>query len=149
MKEATPVLVRNAQRKVRVDRGALQKFAVRAWEICRALPACAGSAGIKLEEISVVLVSDQRMAALHLQFMNIAGPTDVLTFQHGEIVISVETAQENAVRFGHEVEAEIRLYLVHGFLHLLGFDDQTPAEKRIMEREQWEVLRQLSAAAPA
>ncbi len=61
------------------------------------------------------------MAALHLQFMNIAGPTDVLTFQHGEIVISVETAQENAVRFGHEVEAEIRLYLVHGYPPFVGF----------------------------
>jgi probable rRNA maturation factor len=72
------------------------------------------------EEVTIVLVSDRRMAALHKQFMDIDGPTDVLTFQHGEIFISVETAEQNAAEFSTSVDEEIRLYIVHGLLHLRG-----------------------------
>ncbi len=65
----------------------------------RDLRAAALDAARAFPEVNVVLVSDRRMAALHQRFMQIAGPTDVLTFQHGEIVVSVETAQANAARF--------------------------------------------------
>ena len=51
----------------------------------------------RLREIFVLLISDRRMARLHRQFLNKAGPTDVLTFEHGEIFISVERARDHAV----------------------------------------------------
>lgn len=133
-----PVLrVRNAQRKLRVDIGKLQQFGTCALRHCLELPA---AQALELREITVVLVSDRRIAALHKKFMRIVGPTDVLTFQHGEIVMSVETAQQNAERFSTSKEEEIRLYLVHGLLHLLGFDDQTPEQARAMESAQRRIL---------
>ena len=76
------------------------------------------------------------MAALHKQFCGIPGPTDVLTFQHGEIVISADTAAMQARMFGTSVTAEIQLYVLHGLLHLAGFDDATPSKRRQMHQLQ-------------
>jgi probable rRNA maturation factor len=73
--------------------------------------------------------------------MHQSGPTDVLTFQHGEIFISVETAKRHARGFGTSLGHELRLYLVHGLLHLHGFDDQTETSARKMERKQARILR--------
>ncbi len=129
-----------------MDAARLERFAQRAFAQCCALPKADLTDVATLPEISVMLVSDRRMAELHERFMQIAGPTDVLTFQHGEIVISVETARENARHFGHDFEDEIRLYLVHGFLHLLGFDDRTPKLTRAMEQAQTQIMRRLRSA---
>ncbi len=144
MKTLPEIRVRNAQRKTRLDLKRLEDFAERAFEACGRLPGAELEQVLALPEISVVLVSDRRMASLHHQFMKIAGPTDVLTFHHGEIVISVETARENAREFGSTVEYEIRLYLVHGFLHLLGFDDITASQSQAMAEVQDRVLSALS-----
>jgi len=73
--------------------------------------------------------------------MHESGPTDVLTFQHGEIFVSVETAKRHARRFGNSLAHELRLYVVHGLLHLHGFDDRTQTEAHKMERTQEEILR--------
>ena len=143
---AAIIRVQNAQRKLRVNVALLERFAARAFQRCAELPGASLENVRALPTINVVLVSDRRIAALHQQFMKISGPTDVLTFQHGEIVVSVETAQQNARRFDTALEDEIRLYVVHGFLHLLGFEDQTPAPSRAMEAAQEEVLRSLRAS---
>lgn len=133
--------VLNRQRKVAVNLSRLADFAERALEQCRrARPNTLDSLG----EISVALVSDRRMAQLHKRFMQIAGPTDVITFQHGEIVISTETARRQARVVGTTTNDEIRLYLVHGLLHLSGMDDQQPAEARAMRTAQKRILRALS-----
>jgi probable rRNA maturation factor len=84
------------------------------------------------------------MALLHRKFLGEAGPTDVLTFQHGEIFISVETARRHAGAFGNSLARELKLYIVHGLLHLHGFDDQTPAEARRMKTAQEKILRACS-----
>ena len=126
-----PITVRNLQRKVRIDSRALQEFANCALE---KIP------NHSLGEIDVLLISDRRMAALHREFMNIAGPTDVITFQHGEIFISVETAKRNARRFRNSLAHEVKLYLVHGLLHLHGYDDKTAAGARQMEKRQQRIL---------
>jgi probable rRNA maturation factor len=80
------------------------------------------------------------MAALHKEFCGIAGATDVLTFQHGEIVISAETAATHAQMFHTSVAAEIQLYLLHGLLHLAGFDDATPSKRRQMHQLQQKLM---------
>ncbi len=119
-----------------------------------ALPQCAESSGDgggalrQLPEINVVLVSDVAMARMHLDYMGIAGPTDVLTFQHGEIVISAETAQNMARDFNHPVEVEIALYSVHGFLHLNGFDDLEPRAAAKMRRLQERILSAVRSQLP-
>jgi probable rRNA maturation factor len=76
------------------------------------------------------------MAQLHRRFLNEAGPTDVITFQHGEIVISAETARRQARAFRTSLEHELRLYIVHGLLHLRGYDDKAPAGAAEMKRLQ-------------
>ena len=134
--------LQNAQRSVRIDVASLRAFAEHALPLCLKR---ARKGVIALTQFDVILVSDRRSAALHRRFMRIAGPTDVITFQHGEIFISVETARRNARRFQTSTENEIRLYLIHGLLHLLGFDDKKPAQARAMERAQARILRQASA----
>jgi probable rRNA maturation factor len=136
------IIVRNRQRIVSVELVVLQDFAERALGECLKLPG--PSTGLtKLEEISVVLVSDRRMAELHHRFLQQPGPTDVITFQHGEIFVSAETARRQARRFGTSLGHELRLYLVHGLLHLHGFDDKTRAGTAEMKRTQEKLVNSL------
>ena len=93
------------------------------------------------EQVLVVLVSDRKIAAIHEQFMGIAGPTDVITFGHGDIVISVETAERQAKAFSSSFQHELRLYCVHGLLHLAGFDDLTEAGFKEMAELQEGILK--------
>ncbi len=89
----------------------------------------------------MAIVSDRRSAEIHEEFMGIAGPTDVITFEHGDIVISAETARAYAARYRQPVDREIALYIVHGLLHLNGFDDREPRSRRRMHEVQARVLR--------
>lgn len=135
------ILVRNLQRKTPINIVELQKFAAKA--LCRSLQLSRRKSTelTELHEIFVWLISDRRMASLHRKFMNQAGPTDVLTFQHGEIFISVETAKRHARAFGTPLNRELSLYVVHGLLHLHGFDDRTQSAARTMARMQERILR--------
>jgi probable rRNA maturation factor len=133
--------VRNLQRRVPVDVGELETFAAGAVQRSLRLRKGKRTDLRKLREVFVSLISDRRMALLHRRFLGQAGPTDVLTFQHGEIFISVETAQRHARAFGNSLMRELNLYIVHGLLHLHGFDDQTPAEARRMKTAQEKILR--------
>lgn len=89
-----------------------------------------------LDEVSVAIVSDRRIAQIHVDFMGIAGPTDVITFDHGDIVISAETARAYAAEYAQPVDHEIALYILHGLLHLIGFDDRTACDHRRMHTVQ-------------
>src|SRR5437588_6386463 len=90
--------------------------------------------------IVVAIISDRQMVRLHQRFSGIAGPTDVLSFHHGEIVISAETARRQARAFGSTTENELRLYIVHGLLHLCGFDDTSPRARAAMYQAQDQLL---------
>lgn len=103
-----------------------------------------------LAEVSIALVGDSKMAALHEQFMNIPGPTDVLTFEldhdrrgrcvGGEVVICVSYAQRQAKKRKIDIKKELLLYSLHGLLHLAGYDDLTPADYAKMHREEDRIL---------
>ncbi len=131
--------VRNLQRTVRISTRRLQRFGNIActlvWKHKRPEAEIAS-----VSAISVLIASDRRMAALHKEFCGLAGPTDVLTFQHGEIVISAETAARQARIFHSNLMAEIQLYLLHGLLHLAGFDDITAHQQKRMQRLQNKLL---------
>ena len=130
------ITLHNRQRSVRLKLPALRIFARRALEACLELPGKNAGELARLDEVSIVLVSDRRMAELHHRFLHLSGPTDVITFQHGEIFVSVETARKQARRFGNSLEREIRLYIAHGLLHLHGFDDKDAVGAAEMERLQ-------------
>jgi probable rRNA maturation factor len=140
------IRVHNSQRKMRVRLRQLRLFADAALHCAVRLKPRRGGVLHQLPEIAVILVSDARIAALHKRFMEIDGPTDVITFQHGEIFISVETAKANARRFRSTADAEIRLYVAHALLHLLGFDDTTPVAARAMAKAQERLVAAAEAA---
>jgi probable rRNA maturation factor len=96
------------------------------------------------EEILVVLVSDRKISAIHEQFMGIAGATDVITFQHGEILISVETAARQATEYESDLLPELRLYIVHGLLHLAGYEDHSEDGFREMAKIQNELVEKVA-----
>jgi probable rRNA maturation factor len=121
----------------------LQRFAEDAVKECLKLSPREPDALSQLTEVSVAVVSDRRMAELHRRFLNELGPTDVITFQHGEIVISAETAQRQARAFRTSLEHELRLYIAHGLLHLRGYDDKTSAGAAEMKRLQEKLVASL------
>ena len=98
--------------------------------------------------LSLVFVDDREMRILHQKYLGKSSPTDVLAFGQkgnllGDIVISVETAKRRAPEFGNRWDVELLLYLIHGILHLVGFRDSAPNEKRKMRRKEEEILNRL------
>lgn len=108
-------------------------------------------------ELSIMLVGEVAMAALHERFMDEPGSTDVLSFPMdelragtaeepsaegilGDIVICPEVAIRQAQVAGHTTEVEMRLLLTHGILHLLGHDHAEPDEHKVMFGLQAELL---------
>jgi probable rRNA maturation factor len=137
------ISVANRQRMVRVELAALREFAKRALVVCLNLPARRSNLLAEIADVNVILVSDKRIAEIHRRFLSEPGPTDVITFQHGEIVISAETAARQARQFGTTLDHELRLYFVHGLLHLHGFDDKTAGGAAEMKRRQERVVASL------
>jgi probable rRNA maturation factor len=138
---ATPqISVRNLQRNIRVNIVDLESFARKAVKLCLTLPRKKQTELEQLLEVSILIVSDRKIAELHRKFMSESGPTDVITFQHGEIFISADMAGRNAKRFGNSLARELRLYIVHGLLHLHGFDDRDLESARKMETVQRKIL---------
>ena len=138
------ISVRNLQRRIPVKLDGLQEFAAKAVRHCLQVRKRKQTDLSKLPRIFVWLISDRRMSQLHRQFLGETGSTDILTFQHGEIFISVETAKRHAHIFGNSLMRELQLYIVHGLLHLHGFGDRSPAEARKMRTTQEKILRDYS-----
>ena len=114
-------------------------------------------------DLSLVLTDDAQLRQLNRQYLGIDSPTDVLSFPAGEtdpetdliylgdVLISYQRAQVQAAAGGHPVEDELQLLVVHGVLHLLGFDHAEETEKVKMWAEQSAILSQLgcSITSPA
>ena len=97
--------------------------------------------------VSLVFCDDATIQTLNRQFLNHDYPTDVLSFPLnpptpdgrrwlGEIIISVETAERNARRYRQPLEWELLRLVIHGTLHLLGYEDTTPVGRRRMRRKE-------------
>lgn len=137
------ISVMNRQRKVRFDLAWLRRAANAALAEC-VLHSDDGRFALRqLPMVDVAVVSDAVIARVHQEFMGVPGATDVITFDHGEIVVSAETALACAKEHRHSVEQELALYVIHGLLHLNGFDDTTPAAKKKMFRVQDRVWRRV------
>jgi probable rRNA maturation factor len=104
-------------------------------------------------ELSLVFLTDRALAALHGKFLADPTTTDVITFEGdptlgtaGEICVSADTAAAYARRHRRDFSTELTLYVVHGWLHLAGYDDLAPAKKRAMRRAEARALRVLTRA---
>ena len=142
------ILLQNRQRALPLNLAWLRQFAPLALEECRGVSDDGKFALNSLEEISIAIVSDHAMARLHLQFMGIPGPTDVLTFEHGEIVMSAQTAALYAAEHRHRIEQELALYTVHGLLHLNGFEDAIPRDAARMQKVQIRIWKRCLTKTP-
>ena len=98
------------------------------------------------DEICVFFVSDTLMRRIHRDFLAVDEATDVITFQHGEIFISVETAERHARRYSTSLLEEIHLYIVHALLHLAGFEDKTKRGYERMKAVQEKFAREIELA---
>jgi probable rRNA maturation factor len=107
---------------------------------------------IERAKISVAVVDDPTIAELHQRYLNDPQPTDVLSFVlerspkylEGEIVVSADTAAASAPDYNWTADDELLLYVIHGVLHLTGYDDTTPKKREIMRKKEREYLARFS-----
>jgi probable rRNA maturation factor len=134
-----PVVVANLQRRVRVSPARLRAVARRAL-------AALGRAD---RELHVTVVDDRRIRTLNARYLGSRRATDVLAFDlaapgpgrlWGEVIVSAETAARQARRLRVPLAAELDLLVVHGLLHLAGYDDHDPREARRMHRRARRIL---------
>jgi probable rRNA maturation factor len=111
--------------------------------------------GIKQAEIGILLVDDRRIAKLHGEWFDDPTPTDVITFDlsaggalAGDIAVSTETARRMARDLGWTPRQEVAYYVVHGLLHLTGYDDRTPADRRAMRARERAVMKAIGLPVP-
>jgi probable rRNA maturation factor len=137
---ATHLAITNRQRDRKVDTRRVR-------EVAAAVLAEAGQGA----ELGINFVSAKRSAEVNWQFLQHEGPTDIITFDHGstperlfgEMFICVPEAVRQAAEFGTTWEAELLRYVIHGILHLRGYDDLEPAKRRVMKREENRLVRKL------
>ncbi len=150
------VLVSNLQEKIPVDYD-LDELLTRV-----VVQALGGHDVPENTEVSIVFVDDDYIAGLNQQYRGIEGPTDVLSFAMlegpampgdedepmlGDVVISLETAQRQAVEYGHSFTREVAYLTIHGVLHLLGYDHQTPPDKQKMRNQEESILTRAGLSA--
>lgn len=154
------IQIANQQAKVPVDEAQLLRFAE---ETLR-------SEGISRAEISIAIVDDPAIHTVNREHLQHDYPTDVISFLldsgeadprsvpggegrrgqglwiDGEIILSADTAVREAAEYGWETSSEMALYVVHGLLHLCGYDDLTDEEQTIMRGREREILTSLGLA---
>jgi probable rRNA maturation factor len=141
------ILLRNHQRKFRFDLALLRDVAALAVPRCLASIKGPGTPVLgALEELEASILSDTAIARVHDEFFHDPTPTDVITFPHGEILLGAGTIHRQAAEFGQSPDREAALCLVHGLLHMQGYDDLQPRNRATMHRLQEKIL---SAVYPA
>jgi len=95
--------------------------------------------------IEISLVSAEAIGQVHAEFLDDPSPTDVITFDHGEILVCPAVAREQGKAYRRTLEEEVLLYGIHGLLHLLGWSDLTPVKRASMAREQERIWRRVLA----
>jgi probable rRNA maturation factor len=143
-----PVAVSNRQRRVRVSTPRLRATAEAA---LRAL----GRADL---HVDVTVVDDHAIRRLNARYLRTRNTTDVLAFDlhapgpsrlMGEVIVCADTARRQARRLGVSVALELDLLVVHGLLHLAGWDDHEPREARLMHEREREILAETGRRAPS
>jgi probable rRNA maturation factor len=112
--------------------------------------------GIERADVSIAIVDDPSIHEINRRYLNHDEPTDVITFAldqrdgfiDGEIVVSADTAIATAKQIGWPAEYELLLYVIHGALHLAGYDDLKPSVRRAMRAREQHFLAKLGINPP-
>ena len=131
------VAVANRQRRLKINTRRLADIAEYTLELV----------GDRQLQLGIVLVDDAAIARLNAQYHYTPGATDILSFAYGEgqgeLIISVEHAVSQARRYRTTAARELVLYVVHGILHLHGYNDLTAPERRRMRAAERRLVSQL------
>ena len=123
-------------------------------ELGRAVLQTVRAEQVATARIDVAVVDDRRIHEVNRRFLQHDYPTDVISFCYetepleGELVISAERAATVAREEGSSMRLELLWYAVHGTLHLLGYDDQSPIDRDAMRARERDILRQLGLELP-
>lgn len=97
----------------------------------------------RLGEISVIFCSDNYILDINQKYLGHDYFTDIITFDYcegdrlsGDLFISVDSVRENSIEFGTEFKDELNRVIIHGLLHLVGYDDHTDADVKIMRSKE-------------
>jgi probable rRNA maturation factor len=140
--------------EVRLDAPVKRLEAERAW-VHERLVACLAHVPHAIDRVTVEIIDDHRMAALHERFSKVSGTTDVLTFPSSgpgepvevDIAICVDEAARQSRARGQELRLELLLYALHGVLHCVGFDDRTADDHARMHAEEDRILQAIGLGA--
>ena len=99
--------------------------------------------GSKGGRVCVLFTDDALIRRLNKRYRKRDRSTDVLAFETGDIIISAETAARNSGGFGSTLADELKLYMIHGILHLSGYDDTTSPKRKAMRIMEERVLKRL------
>lgn len=132
------------QRRVKIDLKIVRSLVTAALPFCIKKPRYPNARLPDIIEISIL--SDRAITKIHKDFLDDPTPTDVITFAHseelGEILLGAETIAAHAPTFHQSLEHEVTRCVLHGFLHLLRYDDTTPEEYIVMHEQQENLLQQ-------
>lgn len=99
--------------------------------------------GRKTGEIAVIFCSDEYLLGINRQFLNHDYYTDIITFDYcegevlnGDLLISVDSVRDNAGHYGSSFDEELHRVIVHGVLHLIGYDDHSEEEQKVMRSKE-------------
>ena len=97
----------------------------------------------RMEDLSIVFCSDNYILDMNIKYLQHDYFTDIITFDYcegekisGDLFISVDSVRENALLYGATFEEELNRVMVHGVLHLIGYDDHTKAEQKTMREKE-------------
>jgi probable rRNA maturation factor len=121
------VNLKTYQRRWQIDPAAIQRYLHKVWNTITSSIQISGS---KQTEVSVVFLNQQQMQKYNYQYRKKNYATDVLSFPGdppylGDILLCADKAQENAASAGYSIDRELQILLLHGVLHLLGYDHET------------------------
>ena len=109
----------------------------------RWLKRVAGSEIRKIGDINVIFCSDNYILDVNMKYLQHDYFTDIITFDYcegkvlsGDLFISVDSVRENSIEFGTDFEEELHRVIVHGVLHLIGYDDHTEEDKKLMRQKE-------------
>ena len=109
----------------------------------RWLKMVAGSEIRKIGDINVIFCSDNYILDINMKYLQHDYFTDIITFDYcegkvlsGDLFISVDSVRENSIEFGTDFEEELHRVIVHGVLHLIGYDDHTEEDKKVMRQKE-------------
>jgi rRNA maturation RNase YbeY len=147
--QSSTITLSNRQRSRKISQQLLKEITM----------ATLGELRIGHVDLGIILMTVAKMATLNQQFLGHEGPTDVITFDYrdskpsikrsreqltGEIFICVAQAEKQAKEFRTSWQDEIARYVIHGLLHLVGYDDLKAPARRKMKREEERLLQKIS-----